>query len=46
MKISATNWLVSIISPVLLLSLHTTLKSNIPRLPCTFLKKGVTSDVN
>ncbi len=42
MKISAINSFLSITSPVLLVSSHTTKKSVIPRLPCTSLRKGST----
>ena len=41
-KISAINSFLSITSPVLLVSSHTTKKSVIPLLPCTSLKKGST----
>src|SRR5210317_2323423 len=42
MKISATNSFLSITSPVLLVSSHTTKKSVIPLRPCTSLRKGST----
>src|SRR6056300_1281711 len=42
MNISAINSFLSITSPVLLVSSHTTKKSVIPRLPCTSLRKGST----
>src|SRR5210317_2293804 len=42
MKISAINSFLSITSPVLLVSSHTTKKSVIPLLPCTSLKNGST----
>ena len=43
MKISARNSFLSTTSPVLLVASHTTVKSVIPRLPCTSLKKGLTA---
>ena len=41
-KISAINSFLSITSPVLLVSSHTTKKSVIPLRPCTSLRKGST----
>ena len=42
MNISAINSFLSITSPVLLVSSHTTKKSVIPLLPCISLRKGST----
>ena len=43
---SPTNSFLSMTSPVLFVSSHTTLKSTIPLLPCTSLKKGSTRFLN
>ena len=43
---SPTNSFLSMTSPVLFVSSHTTLKSTIPLLPCISLKKGSTRFLN